>query len=168
MKKISFVILVFILLIILSSCSREKDFRNIIWGMTISEVKNAETLKLEPPKEGGKLKVLEYKYTSTFSEDSYVMYMFLEESNYTLSSGGYWYYIDQAEKRKSLIETIKSEKSEIYGNGKKFENSNFSGYIWEFDGTVLSVFDDIGAEAVVEIYLDKEYINTLAEITGRK
>ncbi|MDQ0090326.1 hypothetical protein J2T12_003740 [Paenibacillus anaericanus] len=165
MKKISFVILIFIFLIILISCSREKDFRNTIWDMTISEVKNAETLKLEPPNDDGKLKVLEYKYTSTFSEDSYVMYMFPEESNYTLKVGGYWNYIEDESKRNSLLETIKNEKSKTYGKGLRYEDSNFIGYVWEYDNTVLKVFNDLGSEAIVEMYFDKEYVSLMTDKT---
>jgi hypothetical protein len=72
------VIIAFIL--VYNTVFSQNDFRNVKWGMTISEVKKNETAKLEDPGTGEEPKIVAYS-TKVNNLDVYVLYFFFRDKD---------------------------------------------------------------------------------------
>ncbi|MEK3786422.1 hypothetical protein [Paenibacillus sp. FSL K6-1230] len=157
MKRLVIGTLLAILLLFVSACSENHTFRVTHWGMSVEEVRQTESLELTDANEVSP-QTLIYAYPTTGSGESEVMYIFPDEFNQTLNAAAYWYRLEPLEERTILLQNLRMDLSESYGPPHSFENSHFKGYTWEDEQTVLRLYDDIGAGAVVELYYSKDYL----------
>lgn len=138
-----------------ASTKEEFNFRKANWDMTISEVMEQETLIFSRlHDESEPLKILAYDYPTPLSSEAEVYYFFPQQNEYALSSAGYIYYLEDYNDRSSLVEKLAAITAQFYGAGNEMNNSNFEGYSWTLPDRTLAIFNDLGAQAVQQIYFD--------------
>ena len=69
------VLITILFIIVYNTLYAQNDFRNVKWGMTISEVKKNETAKLEDPGDGVSPKIVAYS-TKVNDMNAYILYYF--------------------------------------------------------------------------------------------
>jgi hypothetical protein len=155
--------LILLTLLLLTASSSPKQgpfFRSVYLGMSIPEVRASEQLMFKDLSDGV-TKLLQYSYPSPESEEAYVYYFFPEKNNSRLSIAGYIYYIDDEHARTLLVDNLTRQYSSLYGQGFYRQDANFIGYSWSLSDKALIIYNDLGAQAVVQFYYDYRVIQQL-------
>lgn len=126
----------------ISTAEQGSDYviRNVKWGMSMEEVKSAETAELENEEED---KSLQYKNIEMFGQKFDLVYSFtLAKGLHTAVYGSPNVLKDEGEKlEKSILETL----TEKYG--KSEYNSTLNQYTWYSNGTKISLYRGIPEES---------------------
>lgn len=162
MKKILTLVPILCILLFLPSSSflMKHSFRSADWGMSITEVRESETLDFKELGDGA-LKILQYKYPSPEFDDAWVYYLFPEQQNHKLGGAGYIYYIKDQEARAALVRKLSVKYAGIYGVGQYSNDANFQRFYWNLPDKRLVIYNDFGAEAAAQFYYDYESIETI-------
>ena len=117
------------------------SFRNVDWGMTIDEVKAAETAEFESEKEN---KSLRYKNIEMFGQKFDLTYAFdISDGLYSAVYGSPNILNDEA---KSIENSIIDTLTEKYGKGDT-SNSLYN-YVWYSGDTKISLYIGTAEESV--------------------